>query len=67
MRTTAERRADNFDAELYRLVCQATQYQDEWDNAGARSNPWREVVGALYAARPHVRSLMHKDDLAETV
>ncbi len=69
MRTTAQKEADAFDADLHRLIRWATVSQDALDEFMAMRgatmsevNPWREVVGALYRARPYVRQLMHPDD-----
>ena len=68
-RTLAQKEANAFDAALYQLINKALAYQDVRDElmafnraTTASTNPWREVVGALYRARPYVRQLMHPDD-----
>ena len=68
-RTLAEKEANAFDADLYRLIGMAIAYQEVRDELMAMRgtkpedvNPWREVVGALHRARPHVRQCMHPKD-----
>lgn len=70
-RTKAQQQANVFDAELYGLICKAVDYQDLRDKGWSKPavvdvNPWREVVGKLYAARLFVRDEMHPDDRKET-
>ena len=71
VRTRQQSKANEFDADLYRLIGTATRLQDEFDMSlrNARPtgvNPWREVVGALYRARPYVRQQMHPHDRKDT-
>ena len=68
-RTLAQKEANSFDADLYSLINKALAYQDIHDELTAMRgaspsgvNPWREVVGNLYRARPHVRQCMHPED-----
>ncbi len=70
-RTKAQQQANVFDADLFRLILKATDYQDLRDKGWRKPtivdvNPWREVVGKLYAARLFVRDEMHPDDREET-
>lgn len=64
-RTPAERAADQFDADLYRLVTEATRnaYNLKHGSAGPK---WAKIADALRSVRPSVREMMHENDLVDT-
>lgn len=71
-RIRAQSTANAYDEQLYGLIRLAMRYQDEHDMRLTPKvrptdvNPWREVVGNLYRARPYVRDQMHPEDRNET-
>lgn len=60
-RTPMERAADQFDAELYRLITHAETHAQE-----LRGGMWGAIADALRSARPMVRKMMHENDLVDT-
>lgn len=56
-RTQAQRDADVFDCELYRLILRAERFAE-----ASKDNKWRGVRTRLIQARLLVRDFMHPDD-----
>ncbi len=57
--------ADDFDAELYRLICAADRNSAEAASPG-HVEKWKEVYRALSLGRVHVRRMMREQDRATT-
>lgn len=65
-RTPAERAADTFDADLYRLVTEAERNAHNLKRS-TDGEQWKKIAAVLrFTARPLVRVMMHDDDRAET-
>lgn len=69
VRSKAQRDADAFDCDLYRLICRAETLYDSVHHLNPRSHERTDAHELLYklrAARPHIRAFMHQDDRAKT-
>lgn len=67
-RTATEKRANDFDRELYGLLMRAEQYATKDGGAASRRerSQWAETYALLRQARAPVRSLMHIADTRAT-
>lgn len=64
-RTDEQKRADEFDLKLFRLISDAEYVPSS--KPGARpSSQWIKIGMALREARPLVRAMMHDDDRWQT-
>lgn len=65
-RTALEKRANDFDLELFRLMARARGYSDE-SSSRLDADVWNDVANLLSRARIHARSMMSKEDQALTI
>ena len=66
MRRNMEKRADEFDCDLYRLVRRAEQEADGCRKYSEDESRWLEAAHYLRTARRSVRRMMSKRDRADT-
>ena len=68
-RTRLETAANDFDAQLYKLLECAREFArgDGIRISRRERDNWKEVAYQLGNARPYVRGMMHKADREETV
>jgi hypothetical protein len=64
MNARLERDADNFDCDLYRLICRAEQHADE--STPANRAKWSIAIKHLKNARMPVRTMMSEKDREKT-
>lgn len=62
-RTKTQAEANEFDADLYRLISRADFFADRKDKT---AKLWAEVGRRLNGARPVVRGMMHQKDADDT-
>ena len=65
-RTPAQRAADTFDADLYRLMDLGGSNAHNLKSDPEQSRAWTMVAAELRRVRPRVREMMHAKDLADT-
>lgn len=64
LRTPLQKRADEFDMDLYRLISRAEQNADTLDHKEKAA--WTEALIYLRRTRALVRGMMHEDDRKAT-
>lgn len=60
----AERMADEFDLQLFRLAEKAHALSEH--GAMGHKKAWKEIASELHSVRPKIRALMHPTRRAET-
>lgn len=66
-RTLLQKEANDFDADLYRLMDHAERRSEDRRLSPSQRALWRRIAVGLSAARPDVRCMMHPTDVGNTL